>query len=169
MSYYSASVKPFWANTGNFPTLLCLSDQRKRHGPIRWHWEGTSERFIQQLKKVLIAMRRTPQYFAGKMRLMFRRNVMDWLNESMFVGDDEAVAKRKMRMHYHYHSSSDIETVFSNGRVISGFTLKNIASGDVNSEKIMIAFGNSRRSGMISMIGLSRVNRGNYVARCGLM
>ena len=119
---------------------------------MRWHWEGTSERFIQQLKKVIIAMRRTPQYFAGKMRLMFRRNVMDWLNESMFVGDDEAVTKRKMRMYYHYHSSSDIETVFSNGRVISGFTLKNIASGDVNSEKIMIAFGNSRRSGMISMI-----------------
>ena len=40
--------------------LLCLAEQKKRHGPIRWYWEGTSERFIQQLKKVLVAMRRTP-------------------------------------------------------------------------------------------------------------
>ena len=45
--------KPFWANTGNFPTLLCLAEQRRRHGPIRLYWEGTSERFIQKLKRVL--------------------------------------------------------------------------------------------------------------------
>ena len=80
---------------------------------------------------------------------------MDWLNESTLVGHDETVAKRKTRMYYHYRSSSDIEEIFKNGRVISGFTLKNTSSGDVNSAKIMIAFGNSRRSGMISMIGLN--------------
>ena len=50
-SYYKGDEKPFWANTGNFPTLLCLADQRQRHGPIRLYLEGTSERFIQKLKK----------------------------------------------------------------------------------------------------------------------
>ena len=27
-SYYARHVKTFWANTGNFPTLLCLAEQR---------------------------------------------------------------------------------------------------------------------------------------------
>ena len=94
---------------------------------------------------------------------------MDWLNESMFIDEDEKIAKRKARMYYHYRSSSDIGTIFKDGRVISGFTLKNITSSEIKSEKIMIAFGNSRRSGMISMMGMKRVNKGNYVARGGLM
>ena len=169
LSYYSASVKPFWSNTGNFPTLLCLAKQRERHGPIRWYWEGTSERFIQQLKKVLVAMRRTPTYFAGKMRLMYRRNVIDWINESMFVSEEERMTKRQPRMYYHYHTPSDIIRYFKDGRVLSGFTLKSVTASDITSEKIMIAFGNSRRSGRISMMGLNRVNKGNYVARSGLM
>ena len=168
LSYFCPSVKTFWANTGNFPTLLCLAEQRRRHGPIRWYWEETSERFIQQLKKVLVAMRRTPTYFAGKMRLMFRRNVMEWLNESMFVDDDERIGKRKARMYYHYRSSADIESIFKDRRVISGFTLKYIAS-ERRSNKIMIAFGSSRRSGKVSMMGLKRINKGVYVARAGLM
>ena len=58
-SYYAKEQKPFWANTGNFPTLLCLAEQRQRHGRIRQYWEGTSERFIQQLKQVLTSMRKT--------------------------------------------------------------------------------------------------------------
>ena len=33
----------------------------------------------------------------------------------------------------------------------------------------MIAFGNSRQSGQISMMGINRVNKGSYVAQGGLM
>jgi hypothetical protein len=36
-SYYKKTDKPFWANTGNFPTLLCLAEQRHCHGPICWY------------------------------------------------------------------------------------------------------------------------------------
>ena len=57
-SYWNSNETPFWARTGNFPTLLCLAEQRDYHGPIRWYWEGTGERFIQELKKVLVSMRR---------------------------------------------------------------------------------------------------------------
>ena len=39
-SYYQKTDKPFWANTENFPTLLCLAEQRRRHGPIRWYLLG---------------------------------------------------------------------------------------------------------------------------------
>ena len=34
-SYFAADKIPFCANTGNFPTLLCLGKHHKRHGPIR--------------------------------------------------------------------------------------------------------------------------------------
>ncbi len=76
-------------------------------------------------------MRKTTPYFAGKMRLMFRRNVMDWLKESMLVDKDEMIAKRRARIYYLYCSSSDIGTIFKDGRVISGFTLKNITLSDI--------------------------------------
>jgi hypothetical protein len=85
-------------------------------------------------------MRQTPTYFAGKMGLMFRRNVLYWLNESICINEDEQIAKQKARMYYHYHSSSDVGTIFKNGRVISWFTLKNITSSEIISEKIIIAF-----------------------------
>ena len=114
-------------------------------------------------------MRRTPTYFAGKMRLMYRRNVIDWINETMFVSEEERMTKRQPRMYYHYHTPSDIIRYFKDGRVLSGFTLKSVTASDITSEKIMIAFGNSRRSGRISMMGLNRVNKGIYVAQSGLM
>ena len=86
----------------------------------------------------------------------------------MLVEENATVSKRKDRMYYHYHTSSEIESNFKDGRVMSGFTLKNIESCNVKLEKIMIAFGKSRRSGMMSMIGINRGNQGNYVARGGL-
>ena len=49
--YWASRVELFWARTGNFPTLLCLPKQQRRHSPMQWYWEGTSERFIQVLKR----------------------------------------------------------------------------------------------------------------------
>ena len=60
---------PFWAETGNFPTLLNLAYQRKQHGPMRWYWEGTSERYIQQLKKHLVSMRKNDGVFYGEINI----------------------------------------------------------------------------------------------------
>ena len=86
----------------------------------------------------------------------------------MFVGDDERIGKQKARMYYHYHSPADIQSIFKDRCVISGFTLKNIASGR-KSNKIMIAFGTSRRSAMVSMMRLKRINEGNYASHSSLM
>ena len=47
---YFVKKKTFWAKTGNFPTPLCLGDQIARFGPVRLYWEGTRERYIQELK-----------------------------------------------------------------------------------------------------------------------
>ena len=95
--YFAQDVKPLRAKTGNFPTLLNLAEQRARFGPIRWYWEGTNERFIGELKKYLVSMRKTPQYFMGKLSLMFKTNVMDKLKESMerYINGDEDEIKQR--------------------------------------------------------------------------
>ena len=58
--FYSADTVPFWATTSNFPSLLNLTAQIKKYGPIRWYWEGSRERYIQHVKKVLVSMRKPP-------------------------------------------------------------------------------------------------------------
>ena len=73
--YWKGDKVPFWASTGNFPTLLCLGKQFDYHGDMRWYWEGTGERYIQYLKRVLVSMRRTPDYFAGKMKKNVQRQI----------------------------------------------------------------------------------------------
>ena len=64
--YYGRQDVPFWANTGNFPSLLNLEEQIEKFGKLRWYWEGTRERFIQTVKKVLVSMRRSGSYFSKK-------------------------------------------------------------------------------------------------------
>ena len=70
-NYWEEEVEPFWSRTGNYPTLLCLPAQQRRHGQVRGYWEGTSERFIQALKKELVSMRRNAAYFGKKMTNLY--------------------------------------------------------------------------------------------------
>ena len=82
-------------------------------------------------------MRRNPQYFAGKLSLMYRTNVMNWIREEMSRHNANSTDKefgRKTRMYYQYRTLSDVQDRFSVGDVISGFTLK----GD--DHKIKVAY-----------------------------
>ena len=161
-SYYDKDVRPFWANTGNFPTLLCLAEQRQRHGPIRWYWEGTSERFIQQLKKVLVSMRKTTEYFAGKLSRMYRTNVMDWLDEELskeINSTSRKSTRRTPRMYYQYKTLDEIKMRINVGSVLSGFSFKG------NDDKVLVAYGEKRRSGIMNCIGISRLNKG-HASKC---
>ena len=164
-SYFQKDKTPFWANTGNFPTLLCLGKQVDRFGPVRLYWEGTREIYIQELKKHLVGMRRNPQYFAGKLSLMYRTNVMNWIREEMSrhnANSNDKEFGRKARMYYQYRTLSDVQDRFSVGDVISGFTLK----GD--DHKIMVAYGKKRRSGLMSIVSIDCVDVGESVKSIGL-
>ena len=155
-SYWEESVVPFWAKTGNFPTLLCLAKQHKIHGPLRWYWEGTSERFIQQLKRHLKSMRRNQSYFAGKLRSMFRMNVLDGLMEDLFQDENEDQPCRRLKMYHHYDMEIDeLRDKFGKGDVMSCFTMavRGIA-------KLYIAYGRHRRGNKVNIIGVSRLDRG---------
>ena len=155
-SYWDKSKIPFWANTGNFPTLLCLADQRQRHGPIRWFWEGTSERFIQHIKKYLVSMTRTPKYFQTKMRLVYRTNSFEWIREQL-CGDsirDEKFDERP-RNYYQYDSLETVEQKLKNGDVLCGFCIKKTKG------RVYIAYGSERRSGRVSAIAFDRKGKNN--------
>ena len=164
-SYFQKNTTPFWANTGNFPTLLCLGEQIDRFGPVRLYWEGTRERYIQELKKHLVGMRRTPEYFGGKLCLMYRTNVMNWIREKMSSYNDNRTDTefgRKPTMYYQYKTLAEIKDRFTCGEVISGFTLE----GDPH--KIMVAYGNKRRSGLMNIVSIDRVDVGESMKSIGL-
>lgn len=54
--FYVSGTIHFWATTSNFPPLLDLGAQIKKYGPIIWYWEGTRERYIQNVQQVLVSM-----------------------------------------------------------------------------------------------------------------
>ena len=151
-TYYAKKEIPFWAKTGNFPTLLNLASQRKHHGPIRWYWEGTSERYIQQLKKHLVSMGKTTEYFMGTLTLMHKSVTMDWIKRN-FVESEAKNKRDHRRMYYQYKSLDDITIKMRTGEVISGFMIK-------GSNKICVAYGKNRRGGKMNVIGIQRVNKG---------
>ena len=121
--YYDEDHTPFWAATSNFPSLLNLAQQIKKYGPIRWYWEGTRERYIQTVKKVLVSMRKSTSYFARKMVIMQKLGTMAWLNEKL---------RRKMgrekrdysRMCFRYENIHEVRHKYKNGVVMSGLTTK---------------------------------------------
>ena len=83
LAYYGRGVTPFWASTGNFPSLLNINSQVSEFGPLRWYWEGTRERFIQTVKKVLVSMRRSASYFSKKLTIVQKLNVLSWIRMSI--------------------------------------------------------------------------------------
>ena len=170
-TYFEKDTTPFWANTGNFPTLLCLAEQRCRFGPVRLYWEGTREIYIQELKQHLVSMRRTPEYFEGKLRLMYKTNVMNWIRDQInnskhdqdnTDGNHSNHQARKPRMYYQYNTLDEVLRRFESGEVLSGFTVEG------GGENIMIAYGTKRRSRLVNCISISRLNSGQSTKCIGL-
>ena len=74
-------------------------------------------------------MRKTPDYFEGKLRLMFKTNVMDWvrdcLSQSKNSHDSEST-ERNYRMYYQYKSLEEITEKLHSGGVLLGFTIEGL-------------------------------------------
>ena len=108
-------------------------------------------------------MRRNPEYFGGKLCLMYRTNVMDWVREEMSKrdtrGNDEEF-KREERMYYQYKTLAEIKKRFSCGEVISGFT--------TGGEDLLIAYGKNRRSRLMNIVKIERMDNGSAMKSMGL-
>ena len=113
-----------------------------------------------------MSMRKTTQYFSGKLSKMHKSNVMDWLVHRILIHSSsdlvEETSARCPRMYYQFKTREEIERRTSLGEVVSGFTL----NGD--DETILIAYGDRRRSGLMNCVGISRLNRGSSKKCIGL-
>ena len=121
--YYHDDQDPFWATTQNFPSLLNLAVQIEKYGPIRWYWEGTRERFIQTVKKVLVSMRKSTSYFVRKMIIMQKLGTMEWLKEKLRKTTGKAKSDYS-NMYFRYENIHKIKHKFNNGGILSGLTTK---------------------------------------------
>ena len=132
-----------------------MAEQHNYHCPIKKYWEGTGERFIQELKKVLLSMCRNYIYF-------FRKDMYNVSKEHDLVvvkknydedGDDYKYTTKKIqtRDYYHYESLKEVKHKFNTGRVLSGFTYEALGT------KVMIVYGNERRPDQISAVGIDRL------------
>lgn len=128
-SYYAPGVELFWfwaITTGNFPSLKNLAKQIRYFGPLRWYWEGTRERYIQQVKDVLVSMRKTVSYFEKKLVLLHTMNTITWLRKGLDVRQTQSTNSGFYR--YPNGASVQRQRAFRSGRaVLSGVMIKVVA------------------------------------------
>ena len=154
--YFSPEKLPFWANTSNFPSLLNLPAQIARFGPIRWYWEGTRERFIQTVKKVLVSMRKTTSYFVRKMELMQKLTTMSWMADRI-RRQNKGQKKEYPRLYFRYESMVEIEEKLREGQVLSGLTTMKDEHNHLE-DHIWLVFG--KQGSKVSIVPLRRNDDG---------
>ena len=138
-SYYSAEVVPFWATTGNFPSLLNIPGQVEYFGPVCWYWEGSRERYIQTVKCVLVSMRKTTSYFEKKLGLIQKLNIMNWLRDDIRTKHTNE-PDNGLTGFYRYQDLTVVRKDIESGEVISAFTF------DEGQKDFFVAYGRENES-----------------------
>ena len=163
--FYSADTVPFWATTSNFPSLLNLTAQIKKYGPIRWYWEGSRERYIQHVKKVLVSMRKTTSYFQRKLVFMQKMDTLEWLKENLNRKQGRVDYRR---MYFRYESLEEIKSKFDNGEVLSGLTVIMGTDGVCLDSHYWIAYGKQGQNCSIVPVIVANNQDDQCKTVCGL-
>ena len=91
-------------------------------------------------------------------------NILEWENERLHRDDPlGGMVSRRMRMYYQYAEYNDAESKFQGGQMLSGF----MCEGKYGS-KIIVGYGNRRRSGFMNLAMVERINKEKEVLRFGL-
>ena len=159
-SYQGKEKVPFWSTKGNYLSLLNLADQVEEFGSLRWYWDGTRERYIQTVKKDLVAMRRSTSYFNTKMIQIQKRVVMKWFKRLFHIGD-KTEKKTYNNNYFRYESLEEIERKVEVGEVISGFTLE--STGD----DTWVAFGDNGKK--VNIVRINKLTKMPKRRECGFM
>ena len=89
VAYSMNGAPPCWFRKSNFLSLLNLPFQIQRFGNLRYYWEGSRERSIQQIKPFLINMRYTASYYKTKLKQMFIVQTLKQMEENFSLFDSE--------------------------------------------------------------------------------
>ena len=98
-----------WYTRGNFLSLLNIPEQIDNFGSLRWHWEGSRERFIQKVKPFMRNLRITDSFMKLQMKNIHHVNTLSNLFSLLDdVEDDNSNIKGKSHLFYrHYEEVND--------------------------------------------------------------
>ena len=97
---------PFWYSKANFLCLLNLPEQIKRYGPLHLYWEGSRERYIQNVKPSMKNMRTSASYLVTKMEQIQSDSLINHtLHEHFWV------RQKQYNRYHHYRTYDGIDEV----------------------------------------------------------
>ena len=109
-SHYDDRIAPYWVNTQNFPSLLNLTEQIEHHRLLRGFGDGTRERYIQSVKKILKSMRQSLSYFVKKVIMIQKLSVVQWMNNQMPGWNEYKKGSGEVynQMYFRYNSYDEV-------------------------------------------------------------
>ena len=114
---------PFWYNKSNYVSLLNLTDQIGTYGPLRLHWEGIKEKFIQNVKPILKNKRTSATYLVTKLEKIYKKNNFN-LIMSRWDNDSNKKKYKKYKDVKFYKSYQEVNLSIQSYESISGLILK---------------------------------------------
>ena len=122
------ATKMFW-NCSNFLSLLNIPQQIEQFGPLRLHWEGVHERFIQCVKPMLKNMRSSTSFLTIKMQQIHNDVVINNILRNEKQGTTRKMYKR-FRDIYIYKSLKNLQDCLIKAKNIMAISLEIYADED---------------------------------------
>lgn len=117
------SVFPFWYSKSNFVSLLNLTKQIEIYGPVRLHWEGLNEKFIQKVKPLLKNRRTRVSYLVNKLEKMHRNNNFEIIANN-YISDQWLINYDRISDIQRFKERSSTEACLQNFESLSGVVTK---------------------------------------------
>lgn len=114
---------PFWYSKSNFVSLLNLKKQIETYGPVRLHWEGLKEKFIQKVKPILKNKTTRVTYLVKKMEKIYSHTNLEVIVNKQ-IPNNSFCKYEKIYDIQRFKSIAQIENSLSNFESISGIVLK---------------------------------------------
>ena len=137
VAFKLTDVDPFWLKKGNFLSLLNLPSQIKKFGNIRYYWEGSRERSIQQIKPFLINIRSTASYYKTKLAQMYVSQTLKQMCDNTMLSnlsnelcEDKDMEYSKYSSFKVYSDKEDFQSGLEDRKIISAIVI-GTESGDI--------------------------------------
>ena len=108
----------FWFQRSNFLCLLNLPEQIEQFGDIRKYWEGSRERFIQEIKPLMKATRETTSYLKIQLEKLNKNQLMRNLYKEVQI-DTERSSYTRFKRFIVYDNIEAVRNKLHDGNALS--------------------------------------------------